>query len=82
MNDKFESGGRDTADRSRRAFLEQAGHFAAYTPPVLLGLLIPGKHAIASGFQLDREAERELKQEIKLQQNEDKQEQKQDLRDK
>jgi hypothetical protein len=34
---------------SRREFLEKAGRFAAYTPPMMLGLLYPGAHAIASG---------------------------------
>jgi hypothetical protein len=35
--------------RARREFLEKAGKFAAYTPPLMLGLLFPGEHAIASG---------------------------------
>ena len=33
--------------RTRREFMESAGKLAAYTPPVMVGLLIPGPHAIA-----------------------------------
>lgn len=34
---------------ARREFLQSAGKLAAYTPPLMLGLLMPGPHAIASG---------------------------------
>lgn len=34
---------------SRREFMKTAGKFAAYTPPLMLGLMYPGEHAIASG---------------------------------
>jgi hypothetical protein len=37
--------------RERREFMEKAGKLAAYTPPIMLGLLLPGQHAIASGTQ-------------------------------
>jgi hypothetical protein len=40
----------DSTQRARRVFLEKAGKFAAYTPPLMLGLLMPGEHAIASGM--------------------------------
>lgn len=39
----------DTMSQDRRDFLEIAGKVAVYTPPVMLGLLLPGQHAIASG---------------------------------
>jgi hypothetical protein len=39
----------DTVQVDRRNFLEKAGKLAAYTPPLMLGLLLPGQHAIASG---------------------------------
>lgn len=38
-----------SSQQERRAFMEKAGKLAAYTPPLMLGLLIPGEHAIASG---------------------------------
>ncbi len=34
---------------ARRSFLATAGKLAAYTPPLMLGLLMPGERAIASG---------------------------------
>ena len=37
--------------RERREFMEKAGKLAAFTPPIMLGLLLPGQHAIASGLQ-------------------------------
>jgi hypothetical protein len=39
----------ETADRARREFLRKAGQLAAYTPPVMLALMYPGAHAVASG---------------------------------
>jgi len=39
----------ESADRARRNFLEKAGKLAAYTPPVMLALMYPGMHAVASG---------------------------------
>lgn len=38
-----------SSQKSRREFLEMAGKLAVYTPPVVMGLLYPGAHAIASG---------------------------------
>jgi hypothetical protein len=38
----------DTAQKSRREFLEKAGKLAAYTPPTMLMLMYPGTQAIAS----------------------------------
>ncbi len=35
----------------RREFMKKAGKLAAYTPPIMLGLLLPGQHAIASGTE-------------------------------
>ena len=35
------------AQLERRAFLLKAGRFAAYTPPAMMILMSPGKHAIA-----------------------------------
>jgi hypothetical protein len=45
--------GSDLSDtqRDRREFMEKAGKLAAFTPPIMLGLLLPGQHAIASGTQ-------------------------------
>jgi hypothetical protein len=37
------------AQRARRDFLKKSGKLAAYTPPVMLALMYPGAHAIASG---------------------------------
>jgi len=42
-------GAEDAAQRARRDFLQKAGKLAAYTPPVILALMCPGAHAIASG---------------------------------
>jgi len=39
----------ETADDARREFLRKAGRLAAYTPPVMLALMYPGAHAVASG---------------------------------
>jgi len=36
-------------DEGRRQFLERAGKLAAYTPPLILTLMYPGAHAVASG---------------------------------
>ena len=44
MNDHL-----DSAQKSRREFLEKAGKLAVYTPPVILMLAYPGTEAIASG---------------------------------
>ena len=35
------------AQAARRAFLKKAGKFAAYTPPALMVLMHPSRHAIA-----------------------------------
>lgn len=37
------------SQQDRRSFMEKAGKLAMYTPPLMLGLLLPGEHAIASG---------------------------------
>ena len=42
-----------SSQQARREFMEKAGKLAAYTPPLMLGLLIPGQHAIASGAGYD-----------------------------
>jgi len=39
----------DSAQQSRREFLEKAGKLAVYTPPVIMMLSYPGTEAIASG---------------------------------
>jgi hypothetical protein len=39
----------DSAQKSRREFLEKAGKLAVYTPPVIMMLSYPGTEAIASG---------------------------------
>ena len=39
----------DSAQQSRRKFLEKAGKLAVYTPPVIMLLSYPGTEAIASG---------------------------------
>lgn len=39
----------DSAQKSRREFLEKAGKLAVYTPPVIMMLAYPGTEAIASG---------------------------------
>ena len=44
MNDTL-----DSAQKSRREFLEKAGKLAVYTPPVIMMLSYPGTEAIASG---------------------------------
>jgi hypothetical protein len=44
MNDAL-----DSAQKSRREFLEKAGKLAVYTPPAIMLLSYPGKEAIASG---------------------------------
>ncbi len=50
MNTKaHKSNSGDTMQQDRRDFLEKAGKLAVYTSPVMLGLLFPGQHAIASG---------------------------------
>jgi hypothetical protein len=49
------------SQRARRDFLEKAGKLAAYTPPLMLALLIPGEHAIASGTY-----KKEKKEKIKI----------------
>ena len=43
----------EKTQRTRREFMENAGKLAAYTPPVMLGLLVPGPHAIASGTKIE-----------------------------
>ncbi len=40
----------DSAQKSRREFLEKAGKLAVYTPPVIMMLAYPGTEAIASGY--------------------------------
>jgi hypothetical protein len=37
------------SEQERRAFMEKAGKLAVYTPPLMLALLVPSEHAIASG---------------------------------
>jgi hypothetical protein len=51
--------------QERRKFLERAGRLAAYTPPVLLGLMLPGEHAIASGVYPSEEQNGKKKQKVK-----------------
>jgi hypothetical protein len=51
MSSDHEAGSEELSllQRERRAFMERAGKLAAFTPPVMLGLMLPGQHAIASG---------------------------------
>jgi hypothetical protein len=42
----------DAAQAARREFLRKAGKLAMYTPPVMMALMHPGPHAIASGFDV------------------------------
>jgi formiminotetrahydrofolate cyclodeaminase len=50
MNDTHSKPGaiEDAAQAARREFLQKAGKLAAYTPPIMLALMYPGAHAIAS----------------------------------
>jgi len=41
----------NSAQQSRREFLEKAGKLAAYTPPAITLLMYPGTEAIASGVE-------------------------------
>jgi hypothetical protein len=60
--------------QARREFLEKAGKLAAYTPPLMLGLLMPGQHAIASGTRIqvqpgeftEKEKKRRLRRLLRL----------------
>lgn len=38
----------DEASESRRAFLEKAGKLAVYTPPLMVALMQPSRHAVAA----------------------------------
>jgi hypothetical protein len=49
MEDHVEQPNLTKSQRERRAFLERAGKLASFTPPLMLGLLIPNEYAIASG---------------------------------
>ena len=40
---------------TRRAFLEKAGKLAVYTPPIVVALMQPSRHAVAaSGGRIER----------------------------
>ena len=39
----------EEAETARRKFLKKAGKLAAYTPPAIMALMMPGEEAIASG---------------------------------
>jgi hypothetical protein len=49
VKDKPDRSSLTASQQDRRSFMEKAGKLAAYTPPLMLGLLLPGEHAIASG---------------------------------
>lgn len=53
MEDKrFET---DEESESRRSFLQKAGKLAIYTPPAVVALMQPGRHAVAaSGGRIER----------------------------
>lgn len=49
INRDDEAADLSVVQQARRDFLGKAGKLAVYTPPLMMGLLVPGAHAIASG---------------------------------